>query len=104
MRLLAMLCLLFMPLAVSHAQLAVPNAAGLRYGHVHLNVSDIELQKRLWVEHFGGTIAQKGSLTVVKMPNMAVILTEREPTGGSQETVMDHFGFKVRNSASFLAK
>ncbi|MCB1648996.1 MAG: VOC family protein [Pseudomonadales bacterium] len=104
MRLLAMLCLLFMPLAVSHAQLAVPNAAGLRYGHVHLNVSDIELQKRLWVEHFGGTIAQKGSLTVVKMPNMAVILTEREPTGGSQETVMDHFGFKVRNIASFLAK
>ncbi|MCB1666427.1 MAG: VOC family protein [Pseudomonadales bacterium] len=104
MRLLALLCLLLMPLAATHAQLAVPNEAGLRYGHVHLNVTDVELHKQLWVKHFGGTAVQKGSLNVVKMPNMAVILTAREPTGGSEETVMDHFGFKVRNIASFLAK
>ena len=32
---------------------AVPNDAGLTYGHVHLNVSDVELHKQLWVEHFG---------------------------------------------------
>ena len=40
--------------APATAQLAVPNEAGLTYGHVHLNVSDIEFYKRLWVEHFGG--------------------------------------------------
>ena len=38
------------------AQLAVPNDAGLAFGHVHLNVSDPELHARLWVEHFDGVV------------------------------------------------
>ncbi len=86
------------------AQLATPNAAGLTYGHVHLNVSDMDLHKRLWVEHFNGTVVERGPLTVVKLPNMMVALTNREPTGGSRGTVMDHFGFKVRSIENFLAK
>jgi catechol 2,3-dioxygenase-like lactoylglutathione lyase family enzyme len=85
------------------AQLAPPNAAGITYGHVHLNVRDIEVHKKLWVEHFGGQVVQKGPLTAVKMPGMLIALTQREPTGGSAGTVMDHFGFKVRSLAEFLA-
>lgn len=104
MRVITGLILIVLTMGTAQAQLAVPNEAGLTYGHVHLNVSDIELHKRLWVDHFGGTVVQKGSLTAVRMPNMAVILTERVPTGGSQGSVMDHFGFKVRNIATFLAK
>ena len=95
------MCLLVSP---AYAQLATPNETGLRYGHVHLNVSDIEAHKTLWVEHFGGVVVQKGALTAVRLPGMLVALTERKPTGGSQGTVMDHFGFKVRNLATFLAK
>lgn len=83
-------------------QLATPNPAGLTYGHVHLNVSDMELHKRIWVEHFGGVVVEKGPLTSVRLPNMLVALTEREPTMGSRETVMDHFGFKVRDIERFL--
>ena len=88
----------------AYAQLAVPNDAGLTYGHVHLNVSDIDLHKQLWVEHFGGVVTQKGSLVAVRLPNFLVALSAREPTGGSRGSVMDHFGFKVRNMATFLAK
>jgi catechol 2,3-dioxygenase-like lactoylglutathione lyase family enzyme len=88
----------------AYAQLAVPNDAGLTYGHVHLNVSDVELHKRLWVEHFGGVVTQKGPLIAVRLPGFLVALSGREPTGGSRGTVMDHFGFKVRNIAKFLAK
>ena len=29
----------------AHAQLAAPNAAGVSYGDVHLNVKDVELHK-----------------------------------------------------------
>jgi lactoylglutathione lyase len=83
--------------APSYAQLAPPNAAGISYGHVHLNVQDIELHKKLWVEHFDGVVVQKGTLVAIKFPNMLVALRQAEPTGGSQGTVMDHFGFKVRN-------
>ena len=95
------MCLLVSP---AYAQLATPNETGLRYGHVHLNVSDIEVHKTLWVEHFGGVVVQKGALIAVRLPGMLVALTERKPTGGSQGTVMDHFGFKVRNLDTFLAK
>ena len=90
--------------APASAQLAPPNRAGITYGHVHLNVQDIEVHKKLWVEHFGGVIVQKGPLTAVRLPGMLVALTEREPTGGSQGTVMDHFGFKVRDIEAFLTK
>ena len=86
------------------AQLAPPNDAGVSYGHVHLNVKDIELHKKLWADHFGGVVVQKGPLTAIKFPGMLIALRQAEPTGGSMGTVMDHFGFKVRDLASILAK
>ena len=104
MRLLLTVVALLSLVSPAYAQLAVPNEAGLTYGHVHLNVSDIELHKQLWVDHFGGVVTQKGSLVAVRLPNFLVALSEREPTGPSQGSVMDHFGFKVRNMAKFLAK
>jgi len=86
----------------AYAQLAPPNAAGVTYGHVHLNVKDIELQKKLWVEQFGAVVVQKGPLTAVKLPNMLIAFRQAEPTGGSEGTAMDHFGFKVRDIAEIL--
>ena len=84
------------------AQLASPDDNGVTFGHVHLNVSDIEEHKRIWVEHFNGTIVERGPLIVAKLPNMMVALTEQEPTMGSRDTVMHHFGFKVGNMAHAL--
>jgi catechol 2,3-dioxygenase-like lactoylglutathione lyase family enzyme len=83
--------------APSYAQLSPFNAAGITYGHVHLNVKDIELAKKIFVDHFGGVAVQKGTLVAVKLPNMLVAFRQAEPTGGSEGTVMDHFGFRVRN-------
>ncbi|MEZ5288297.1 MAG: VOC family protein [Vicinamibacterales bacterium] len=85
------------------AQLSPPNAAGITYGHVHLNVSDLEVHKRLFVETFGGVFVDKGPLAAVKFPNMLIALTPRAPTGPSQGTVVDHFGFRVRSMASMLS-
>ena len=98
---LLLICLLSTP---ALAQLAVPNASGLTYGHVHLNVVDIEENERILVEHFGGVAVQKGFLQAVRLPNMLVALTEAEPTRDSRATVMDHFGFKVRHIDRFLDK
>lgn len=104
MRLLLTVVALMSLVSPAYAQLAVPNDAGLTYGHVHLNVTDVELHKRLWVEHFGGVVTQKGTLIAVRLPGFLVALSSREPTGPSLGTVMDHFGFKVRNMEKFLAK
>ncbi len=104
MRLLASILLFLTIPLTAQAQLATPNETGMTYGHVHLNVTDIELHKQIWVEHFGGVVVQKGPLTAVRLPNMLVALTATAPTGGSRATVMDHFGVKVRNIEKFLAK
>ena len=101
--------LLFATLALSlaapaYAQLAPPDKSGLTYGQVVVNVRDVEAHKKLWVEHFGGSVVQKGAITAIKYPGMLLVLNKAEPTGGSQGTVMDHFGFKVKDIASILAK
>ncbi len=88
----------------AHAQLAPPNAAGMTYGHVHLNVSDVELHKKLWSEQFGGIVVQKGPLVAIKFPGMLIALQHRTPTAGSQGAVLDHFGFKVKDLAAHLAR
>jgi catechol 2,3-dioxygenase-like lactoylglutathione lyase family enzyme len=89
--------------APAGAQLAAPNDLGVTFAHVHLNVADVEVHKRLWVEHFGGVVVEKGPLTTVKFPNFLIVLTEQAPTGPSQGTVMDHFGFTVPNTAEVVA-
>lgn len=86
------------------AQLSPKNAAGVTYGHVHLNVSDLDVHKKLWVDLFGGEFVQKGPLAAVKFRHMLVALTVKAPTGPSQGTVMDHFGFRVRSMPDILAK
>jgi catechol 2,3-dioxygenase-like lactoylglutathione lyase family enzyme len=97
-----MLVLLAAIAAPARAQLSPMNAAGVTYGHVHLNVADVEVHKKLWVDMFGGVFVQKGPLMTVKFPNMLIALTQRAPTGPSQGTVMDHFGFKVRSMPEML--
>ena len=88
----------------ANAQLASHDNNGLTYGHVHVNVSDIDTHTSIWVEHFNGEIVEKGGLTAVKLPNMLIIFTERAPTMGSRDTLMDHFGVKVRDIDAFIAK
>ena len=108
MRFPALLALLLMVTAAlptsARSQLAPLNEAGMTFGHLHLNVTDVELHKRFWVEHFGGEVVQRGSLTGIKWPSMLILLTGRAPTGGSQGTIMDHLGFKVRDLQAVLAK
>jgi catechol 2,3-dioxygenase-like lactoylglutathione lyase family enzyme len=85
------------------AQLAPLNELGVTFAHVHVNVTDVAAQEELWSQVFDGEIVAKGSLRTVKLPNMLVVFTQREPTGPSQGTVMDHFGFKVRDIDEILA-
>ena len=102
MRLLLGSVLALAIVAPAHAQLAPPNAAGITYGHVHLNVRDIEVHKKLWVDHFGAVVVEKGPLVAVKLPGMLIAFRQAAPAGGSEGTVLDHFGFKVRNLAEML--
>ena len=102
MRLFAAIVLSLTLTVLAYAQLAPPNAAGVTYGHVHLNVKDIEVHKKLWVDHFGAVVVQKGTFIVAKLPGMAIAFREAPPAGSSEGTAMDRVGFKVRDLAATL--
>jgi catechol 2,3-dioxygenase-like lactoylglutathione lyase family enzyme len=101
--------LLFVGLSLSvassaSAQLAPPNGAGISMGHVHLNVANVEVQRKLWVEHFGAVPLQREGLPGVKLPGMLILFNHQAPTGSSVGTVLDHFGLKIHNLSEALQR
>ncbi|HJN47285.1 MAG TPA: VOC family protein, partial [Acidobacteriota bacterium] len=102
MKLLLASAVAFLVASPAQAQLATPNPAGVTFGHLHLNVTDIEVHKKLWTEHFGGVVVQKGPLTTVRLPGTLIVLTKRVPSGDQEGSVLDHLGFKVANLKEFL--
>ena len=87
-----------------YAQLAPHNEMGVTFGHVHLSVADPKLHHQMWVEQFGGVVSTKGTFTIVKLPNMMIAFRGTKPTGGTENTALNHFGLKVPNLAGALKK
>lgn len=100
------ICFIFASLLspLAFAQLATPNEDGLAFGHVHLNVPNIEEHVALWVEHFDGEVVTIGSELAVKFQNFIVMFEEQTPILDSIDTAMHHFGFKLRDVDKFIAK
>jgi catechol 2,3-dioxygenase-like lactoylglutathione lyase family enzyme len=88
------------------AQLAPPNSAGVSIGHVHLMVSDPEAQKKLWVGVFGAEVTNAGSLELLRLPGIFVVVqkSRNPPSGGSDGSTVNHFGFLVKSYAENKAK
>jgi len=92
------------PLAVSQAQLASPNDAGVTMGHLHFNVRDMDAQKKFWTA-FGGTYVRKaGNNEIFKLPGTVIVLTPMEPSGGNDGSVVNHVGFLVPSVQQAMAK
>ena len=102
-----LILLLFVALALlgpANAQLAEPNEAGVAMGHVHLNVRDVEAQKKFWTDQFGAAPLKREGLQGVKIPGMLILFRSQAATGGSEGTMMDHFGLKVPSLAEALKR
>jgi len=81
----------------SDAQIVPFTDSGIAMGHVHLNVADIEAQKKFWITQFDAEPLAGDRLEGVKVPGMLILFTRKAATHPSQSTVLDHFGFKVRS-------
>ena len=90
-------------LPTASAQLPQPNAIGVATGHIHLNVGDVEAQKKMWVD-LGAEVTAAGTLELLRIPGMYLVLRDREPTGPSDGTTVNHFGFSVRSYATIRSK
>src|SRR5687768_16607463 len=74
-----------------------PNDLGVRLGHVHLSVKDLEAQRRFWTETMGGTPVKNGPLTLIQFPGIFIMLQQRESSGPPAGSIIDHFGFVLKD-------
>ena len=69
-------------------------------------VNDPEAQKKLWVGVFGAEVTHTGSLELLRLPGIFVVVgkARTDPTGGSDGSTVNHFGFLVKSYAETKAK
>ena len=83
---------------VAFAQLGEPaNDLGVRLGHVHLTVRDVEAHRRFWTDALGGTLVKNGPLTMIQFPGLFVVLQEGQSTAPPAGSIVDHFGFVLKD-------
>ena len=89
--------------APAFAQLAAPNAGGVAIGHIHINATDMDAQQQFWTT-VGGKIINREKLVMVQFPGIYVLLRKQDNTGGTVGSVMNHFGFYVKDFEGSVAK
>jgi catechol 2,3-dioxygenase-like lactoylglutathione lyase family enzyme len=78
-------------------QLTAAKEGPIVYGHHHLNVTNVEVARKFWVDALGGSLTKLGTLEAVKLPNVLVFMNQRKPAGGTKGTTVNHLGFQVPN-------
>jgi catechol 2,3-dioxygenase-like lactoylglutathione lyase family enzyme len=105
MKPLAVLAIVVLCAAPARAQLVEPNQVGVRMGHVHLTVKDVDAQKQFWIGIMGGTLVRNGPLELIQFPGVYIMLRKTdaavEPPAGA---IVNHFGFIVKDMPAALAK
>ncbi len=90
--------------SICPAQLPPPNDAGVAMGHLHLTVSDVDAHRKLWVDVLGATPVKAGPLEALRFPGVIVILSKRAPSAGTDGSVVNHLGFKVKDLKGTVAR
>ena len=85
-------------------QLVGPNQVGVTMGHVHLVVKDVDVQKQFWISAMGGTLVKNGPIELIQFPGVFVMLRKAEPSAPPAGSIVDHFGFTVKDMKGALAK
>ena len=106
MRLFLSLCLAaaFTLSSPASAQLHAAKEGPISIGHHHFNVSDVDAHKRFWVDQLGAEVDSLGPMEVLKLPNLIVILTAREPSGSNRPSTVNHIGLQVRDAGALVAR
>ena len=104
---LALLVFILARPSTASAQILVGKDGPVVYGHHHLNTTNIDAQKRFYVDTLGGTVVKLGAnmQEIIKFPNVLMFFRPmQEPTGGTIGTTVNHIGFSVPNLRPLVAK
>src|SRR5438445_10858415 len=86
--------------STASAQLVAAKDGPIVYGHHHLNTTNMDAQKKFFVDALGGTLIKLGTnnAEIVKFPNVLIFFRPMQaPTGGTRGTTVNHIGFSVPN-------
>ena len=86
--------------SIASAQLTSAKEGPVVYGHHHLNTTNMDAQKKFFVDTLGGTLVKIGTnnAEIVKFPNVLIFFRPTQaPTGGTRGTTVNHIGFSVPN-------
>jgi catechol 2,3-dioxygenase-like lactoylglutathione lyase family enzyme len=89
------------------AQLLAAKDGPIVYGHHHLNTTNMDAQKKFYVETLGGTLVKFGTnqQEIIKFPNVLIFFRPMQaPTGGTIGTTVNHIGFSVPNLRPVVQK
>jgi catechol 2,3-dioxygenase-like lactoylglutathione lyase family enzyme len=84
-------------------QLASPNDAGVRMGHIHLIVSDVPAQQKFWAT-LGGVPTANQRLEMIQFPGVFVLLRGGPTRGGTVGSIVNHIGFVWKDLPAAMAK
>ena len=95
--------------SVCTAQILVAGQGPVVYGHHHLNTTNMDAQKKFYVNTLGGVLVQFGSgdrqQEIIKFPNVLMFFRPMQaPTGGSIGTTVNHIGFSVPDLKPLVAR
>ena len=88
------------------AQLLVAKDGPIVYGHHHLSASNMDAQRKFFVDTLGGTDIKVGTnnAEIIKFPNVFIFFRQMAPTGGTKGTTVNHIGFSVPNLRMMVDK
>jgi catechol 2,3-dioxygenase-like lactoylglutathione lyase family enzyme len=101
------LCVLMVTVADVSAQLTAAKDGPIVYGHHHLNTTNLDAQKKFFVDTLGGVAIKVGTnnLEIVKFPNVLIFFRAVQAApGGTRGTVVNHIGFSVPNLRATVDK
>jgi catechol 2,3-dioxygenase-like lactoylglutathione lyase family enzyme len=99
--------LMFIDPTGASAQLAAAKDGPIVYGHHHINTTNVDAQKKFFVDTLGGVAVKIGTnnLEIVKFPNVLIFFrTVKEAPGGTRGTTVNHIGFSVPNLRAMVDK
>src|SRR5215510_6938049 len=93
--------------SMSPAQILVSKQGPVVYGHHHLNTTNMDAQKKFFIETLGGKLVKFGqnNQEIIEFPNVLIFFRPMQaPTGGSIGTTVNHIGFSVPDLKPLIAK
>ena len=101
--LLAALVMAALSASPVQAQLFAADEGPISIGHHHLNITDLEAQRSFWTA-LGGVEKKNGPIVYFEFPNLILAVTERDPSGGSLESSVNHIGLQVPDVAALIER